>query len=142
MKKRLLILWIALLSIVQLTGCLLISEEPYTFCQEADQIISIEIVQDFAPTFEESDYRVIQTLEADEFQVLLDEVLDVPGNRTGMDPPTGIGNYIIKITYKDGTIELLGDFNNGYISPDGKLRQDCYVFDREAFLALISKFTD
>ena len=129
--------------LMSLSGCLFVTKEPYEFRQTADQIVSIEIskkVYDSVRT--DTPTEVIRVLEKDEYQAFLNAVAAVPGNRMGLDPPTGFGSYIVKITYQDGMVELFGEYNNGYITPEGELHQDCYVFDEQAFLDMLSEFLE
>lgn len=48
--------------------------------------------------------------------------------------------YIIQIIYKDGEIEMIGEYNNGYITPEGEVCQEGYCFNGKQFYKIISRF--
>lgn len=141
MKKCVFVLLVFAM-IISLSGCffqLFQTEMPYAFRQSADQITAIEIIRkQYDSISAETPMYVLKTFEENEYQTVLDGINSVPGGRNGLEPGRGIGLYIIRITYADGEIELLGDYNNGYISTDGKIHQDCYAFYTEEYYDLIS----
>jgi hypothetical protein len=119
MKRRIVGIVISVVCI--LSGCFLISKEPYTFRQEFDLIVSIEILKkEYDSISPYTPMHVIKTINPAMHQELIDALLKIEGSRIGLDPGTGFGVYIIRSTYRDGEIEMLGDYNNGYITADGK----------------------
>ena len=122
------------------------SSEPYEFLQPTDQIVSIEIakMEDTSPVTVDliMDAEILYILEPEEYQAFVDSIVALPGGRAGNDPPSGIGIYFVRITYKDGMIELIGDMNNGSISPDMDYDDDVYVFNIKAFLQFLSEFSE
>lgn len=147
MKHRLLFLWT--ICICLLVGCdfsiVQPQEVPYEFLQGADQIDSIEIVyrDHYDKSVEEEDFLVLKVLDASEYQTLIQAVTDLQGGYR-VPPPSALGYYIVKITYQDGTKELVGSYGCGHITPDGKLESVTHFnysfFDNEAFLNMISSF--
>lgn len=124
-----------------LTSCLFVTEEPYKFRQEFDQIASIDILRkeyDSIDAFTPMD--VVKTLDESDYRACVDALLSADGGRVGLEPGSGFGFYIIRITYQDGEIEMIGNDNNGYITVDGRLREDCYSFNMEQFYKIISRF--
>ena len=139
MKIR--IIGIITLVVCILSGCFLISDEPYTFRQEFEQIVSIEILKkEYDSISPYTPMHVVKTVEPTMHQELINDLLKLEGGRIGLEPGTGFGVYIIRITYKDGEIEMLGDYNNGYITPDGKLHEDIYAFDSDQYYQVISNY--
>jgi hypothetical protein len=139
MKVRLLLL-IALLGFM-LNGCIFNHKTPYEFRQEFDQIACIEILKkQYDSIRTDTPMDVIKTIDPTEHRALIDALLETDGSRVGLDPPTGFGMYIIRITYLDGEMEMIGNYSNGYITPDGKLHEDIYCFDREQYYAVISDY--
>ena len=126
---------------IMISGCFFITEEPYEFRQEFDEIVSIEILKkEYDSINADTPMNVIKVIESADHRALIDDLLAAKGSRIGLDPSTGFGMYIIRITYQDGEMEMLGNYNNGYITPDGELREDVYCFDREQYYAIISKY--
>ena len=70
--------------------------------------------------------------------MVLEGLDNVPVCRPLNPPGTGIGLYIIRITYKDGEVDLIGDYNTGYIDADGRIHQDRLLFHTEPYYDLIS----
>lgn len=137
MKNRL--LSILLMSILVFSGCFFNTAEPYQFRQGLDQITTIEILRkEYDSTNTDTPMNVIHTVDSSVHMDFVDDLLKIEGGRIGLDPGTGFGMYIIRITYKDGEIEMIGNYNNGYITPDGKLHQDIYAFDAKQFYAFLS----
>lgn len=141
MKK---VLLLCLFVMLALTGCMFYKEESYTFRQSFDQITSIEILKrgEFVEntTMANRPMSIMKTLDETEYQDMIDAILSADGGRNGLISTTTCGSHIIRITYKDGEVEMLGCYNNGYVSVDGTWRPDCYTFDKEEFYAIISGF--
>ena len=139
MKKCLIILAIVLT--LSLTGCFFSKKVKYEFRQEFEQIVSIDILKkDYDSSNPYTPKQVIKTIPPEEHRALIDALLELECFRLYYEPSTGIGMYIIRITYKDGEQEMIGNYNNAYITPDGKIHEDNYGFCREPFYDLISRF--
>ena len=137
-KKHVVVL--ALLIALLLNGCFS-TKEPYAFKQEADQITAIEIVKkQYDSTNEDAPYDVLMVLEKTQYQEFVRAVHAVDGRRMGLDPLTGFGLYYVRVIYHDGAIEAFGAYSNGYYSPDGTFKRDCYGFDIDEFCAMLSVF--
>ena len=129
------------LIVVLLAGCFpLTANQPYKFRQEFDQIVKFEIL---AKEEDVSGYdtpmEVLKTLDANEHRTFINDFMKVEGSRVGLDPPSGFGTYIIRITYRNGEIELISDYNNGYISADGIVNEDNYCMDKHQFYDFLSE---
>lgn len=130
------------LIVAVLVGCFLFdTNQPYKFRQEYDQIAKIEIVnkeQDI-DGYDPARVKVLKTLDITEHRAFIDDLVKVEGSRVGLDPPSGFGTYIIRITYRNGEIELISDYNNGYVSINGRVYNDCYCMDKDQFYDFLSR---
>ena len=136
MKRLLLPLFCAL---IFLTGCSFQTEKPYEFRQDSAQIMTIEIVKKIHDSVvTDTPTTVIKAFDASEHNVVIDAILAVDGGTNGLDPTTGFGVYIIKITYLNGEIEMIGNYSNGYISTDGVMHEGIYCFDTKQYYDMIS----
>lgn len=143
MKRLLLIIClIVAIFVVILHGCrhlLFGIELPYKFRQEYDQIVKIEILKRYGSEYDPARVEVLKTLDVAEHRTFIDDLIKVEGSRVGAIAVSGFGAHIIRITYRNGEIELIGPYNNGYVSVDGRLYTDCYVMDKNQFYDLLSR---
>lgn len=115
----------------------------YVFWQPDDQIVSIEILRKTTDTASIDDpTEVICVVSTEEYTDFLRKLKTVPGEHQAVDPLTGLGPYIIRITYKDGEIVLIGYANTVYEQPGGKRRYYYFTFDFDAFHDFISQVLD
>ena len=84
----------------------------------------------------------MKSFEPEEFDMVLDGLSKVPVCRPLNPPRSGIGLYIVRITYQNGEAELLGNYNTGYVSVDGEVDQDRLCFDTIPYYALISELLE
>lgn len=134
---------IDLASIISLTGCffqLFQTEMPYEFHKSADQITAIEILRkEYDSINTDTPMHILKTFGESEYQTVLDGINGVSGGRNGLEPSTGFDMYVIRITYRNGDMELIGNYSTGYVSADGEILQEHYSFDTEQFYDLISE---
>lgn len=132
---------IFLLCVFVLAGCLQETHEQYEFRQGVDQIQKIEIVKQAEMCLDAIvPVSVEKEFEPDEFQMVVDAIMELDGGRVALDPPTGFGLYQIRITYADGEIEIIGNYSKGYISCDGVLHEEFFSLDKEQYYKMISEF--
>ena len=138
MKNK--VLGVSLIAIGLFALLLLTFDWPYKFRQEYDQIVRIEILakEEFISGYYVP-MEVVKTLDISEYRIFLDELMKIEGSRVGLDPPSGFGAYIIRITYRNGEIELISDYNSGYISGDGIVREIYYCMDSDQFYDFLSR---
>ena len=135
------LLSISIVTAILLIGCKSASDEPYPFRQDFDQIVSIEILKKEQATISiDTPMYVLKVLDPGEHQAIVDAILEMEGGRVVLDPSTDFGYYIIRITYKDGEMELIGNYNNAHVSTDGTIHVDSYAFDKDQFYDVISEF--
>ena len=139
MKSR--IIGIVILVACILSGCFFVTKGPYTFRQEFDQIVKIEILEreQGADEYDPARVKVLKTLDITEHRAFIDDLMKVEGSRVGLNSASGFGKHIIRITYRNGEIELIGVYNNGYVSVDGRLHVDCYGMDKDQFYDFLSR---
>ena len=133
--------FIASAIVVVLLGCFFFTtNRPYELRQEINQIDKIEILKKEEPLYGyDVAMEILKTIDITEHNAFIDGLLKVEGSRIGLDPPSGFGTYIIRITYRNGEIELFSDYNNGYISIDGIVHTDNYCMDKNEFYEFLSE---
>lgn len=131
---------ICVLLLCMLSGCFLRDRTtPYEFRQEFDQIASIEILRkETDSVLTDTPTHIIYTLNEADYKSFLDRLMEIEGGYAGSEPGTGFGMYMIRITYQDGEMEMIGNYNNGYITPSGEVHQDVYRFDANQYYAFLS----
>lgn len=118
---------------------------PYEFVQDSTQIAQIDIIYREAYTrkYNEDEIIILKVLEASEHQQMLNGILELQGGYR-VPPPGVLGYYIIRITYKDGTKELVSFYGCAHLTPEGEIESNTHwnysFFDNDAFLSLISSF--
>lgn len=117
----------------------------YIFQNPIDQIESIELLynqNDGGEGINPSNIYSIRLLEKDEVQPFMEAIYNLE-TRIANPPPSGWGCYIVKISYFNGDIELLGSYNIEYI-PEGHTETGIgsYFFTGKAFEELFEKYID
>ena len=139
MKKCIIFLIVGLL-LCSLNGCLSQTEKVYTYRQSADQIVSIEILRkEFDSDTITTPLYILKSFESSEFQMVLDGLANIPVSFRLNPPATGVGMYIIRITYKNGETDLIGDYNTGYMTADGEIFEERWFFKTEPYYDFISE---
>lgn len=120
----------------------------YQFCQEADQIQSIQIAEGISEMDAgQGNYekiKVIVSIPQEKWNIFLDDFTKVQCFRFRNDPCQSLEGVIIYVTYKNGAIELVGKSAAFYHwignTKRGKFRP--YYFDMQQFEELISKYSE
>ena len=88
----------------------------YEFYNPVEEIIGIELIQNTneSGAAEEDKLLVRKTLTKDEIESFMSEVYELETRRC-YPPMWGWGDYIAKVTYSNGDIEMLGSSNIEYI---------------------------
>ena len=111
---------ICTLMLVLLCGCTQIPDE-YSFQDHPDTIVSIELLHnqnEFGEGTNKENMVLIKELNEEEIDSFMSAVCALPTGRTGTPPPWGYGEYIAKVSYTSGDIEILGSMNIEFI-PSG-----------------------
>lgn len=141
MKK----LCIILLMSILLCGCFKMSET-YQFSNPLEEIVSIELIHNRSNNgrgINPDDYFPIKTLGEKEVHDFMSEVYSLPTRTVGTPPPFGYGEYIAKVTYTNGDIEMLNTNNIEFI-PSGSNPTGVgeYFFVGNDFEELILRYSD
>jgi len=106
--------------------------------QEVANIESIEILD---TSLRQED--VLYTLEDSQIQPFMDVLLGMKSARYVNDPPDRYGDYAVRITYLDGSIDTIGTLICAYHSPDGRDESyGWYYVDRDKLMDLIDDYVD
>lgn len=139
MRKKCLV-FLALL-LVLLTGCN--RNRVYPFAYSSDQISNIEIVNIPASSFmrggDLQDITSVKTVFAEDWEALLSDFHEVRCYKYFNDPPTILEGLGIRITYTDGSYDIVGSHTGCYILGED-IKYRWYGFDQEAFLNFIEEY--
>lgn len=101
----------------------------HPFTQDPLNAESVEIYKSHDQWYEK--HRIWKIPDEESADILLSQSLNLNNKGKGMlfDPPTNFGLYVIKIVFKDGTIEFVGETNRITISPEGNVTYGYHNFD-------------
>lgn len=138
--KKLLILTVGIV-IFCLTGCRFYETiETFEFRQPSENIVCIEILKkEYDSINTDTPLILLKTFDESEYSKVIEGIPALDGWRNTLDPPTGFGVCVFRITYEDGAQEIIGNYSKGYILPNGELCEDFYQLDREQFYSLVSE---
>lgn len=127
-----------------LAGCSHASST-YQFSNETADIVSIEMLHNQNPYGEGTDINnihLIRELEEDEIVPFMTEIYALETDR--YNPPLwGYGEYIAKVTYTNGDIEMLGSLNIVYIASGADSNGvSPYFFTGDGFTEVFSEYVD
>ena len=115
----------------------------YQFGNPNDQILSIEILRKTKDTASIDDpTEVLYVVPEKEHTEFVKALESLPGEYHALDPLTGLGPYIVRITYQDNQIVLIGYANTVYEQPGGNRRYYYFSFDYDLFHNLIAQVLD
>ena len=141
MKKCVCFLVLALVII----GCSKKNPE-YHFPNQTKAIASIELLHNRNPGgigTDESKMFLLLTLDSSEIPIFMDAIYALPTKMCGTPPPYGYGEYIAKVVYENGDIEMYGTENIVFI-PAGEISYGVgdYIFAGNGFVDLLSQYID
>lgn len=113
-------------------------EAQYEFRQDFEQIEKIEIVAHEIDQSVLDSMEPVKVLDSAERKMLIDALLEMDGGFNNMNPSELFAEYVIRITYRNGEVELICDWTSGYVDQDGELHYINYLFDTEQYCALLS----
>lgn len=138
------------LPILLLLSCLLSAcprkPDVYPFPNRSVPVKSIALIQNCNPGgigIDEEKMVILRTLAPSEFSVFMDGVYALPTKRCGTPPPYGYGEYIAKVTYENGDVEIFGSENIVWI-PMGESSYGVgeYFFAGDSFKVMFSQYVD
>ena len=122
---------------VLLSGC---SNDTFTYCfrQDSNNVEKIEIC---SYDHNSGTRTPIIKLEKGAENALMEELSALECHQFfPLDPILSYGDKVIYITYYDGEVEMIGEYNIGWITPSGKLNTTNYYFDLQEIRDLIEKY--
>lgn len=126
-----------------LVGCFaIVQERPYRFRQSVDQISTIEI----AEVLSNEDYssrpetKTITVINENQYSEIIESISNAKGNYVLEGAVYALGKYVLCITYKNGAVEIIGEWSYRLITPEGQVNCGCYWFDSEQFHSIISGY--
>ena len=136
--KRVCLLFLIFTVLAVVAGC---EDKPfqYTFRQDRYNVEKIEIC-----TFD-SYHREIKEplicLAGDDIDAILSDLSSAECWRySGLDSPRGYGDMLICIQYSDGEVEIIGQKNIGWITPNGEWHYTMYSFDAKDLYAILCQY--
>ena len=135
---------IMILLLLFLPGCSfgLTYAAQYEFYQDFEQIEKIEIViHEYDKSLLEP-MEPVKVLDPTECKTLIDGLLKMDGGFNHMNPSSLFGDYLVRITYRNGAVEIIGDWISGYIDLSGELHINDYMFNTEQYCALLSSILE
>ena len=127
-----------------LSGCK--KEVSFSTCQPEDNITQIEVIWVYNwLTYEHADidtFEIISIVPEEQHTVFLENLYNVSCYRYHGDPFEGFDQNTIRITYLDGSIELIGARTVYYETVAGEWKYPPFYFDNEAFKSFVSLYTD
>ena len=118
----------------------------YSFPHNPDQVVSVILLHNRNSSGEgtdQSNFSVIKELTPEESVLFVDEVYKLDTHRRYGGPYWGYGDYIAKITYDNGDVEMLGSLHIEFI-PNGETATGygAYHFEHGSFVTLLSNYAE
>ncbi len=124
-------------------------QEDFSLVGPEDQVASIEIITVYnwsgipygGPKYDPEDpnsYEIQWTIDPEQHDEFLKELYKVPCYRYTNDPWESFAKNTIRVTYSDGSYELIGEVTVYYETPEGDWKYPRYYFNKEGFDKFIS----
>ena len=120
MKKRVLIFFLALVLVFSLSGCFSLNI-PVSYALHED-VSNIEAITVYTYSWDNKEPcgELIGTIAPSDFERFVSDLSNVPFAKeylimlipAAVDPYFGFGDYIVKVTYRDGAYELISECGN------------------------------
>lgn len=134
-KRKLILLFLAL----ALSLCMCVpSVGTVELSQEREQIVSVELLYKPEMTWP-WEFTPICRIEAEDQDRFLDDFQELEARWIFNDPFTDLGELVIRVTYQNGDVDLIGYCNNIRVQ-DGKEDYENWYFDEEEFKALFDAY--
>ena len=98
------------LLLLLLCGCTNVSA-PYSFPNKHEPIMSVELLHNMNPGgkgTDENNMELLRSLEEEEIIQFMNALYSLPTERQGIPPSWGYGEYVTKVRYQNGDIEIYG----------------------------------
>jgi len=134
------------LALLLLSGCDT-QNDPYPFSNALEDVVKIELLHNRNENgigTEEANICLIYSLAEEEFSAFMEELYAIETDRK-MPPKWGYGDYIAKVSYSNGDVEMFGLLHIEYIPSE---RDENYLYgygmycfeNREEFIRLLEKY--
>lgn len=139
--KRSLLALVTVLCLL-LAGCFFPdAQRHYSLWQAQDQIETIEIVE----IINVNDYNnfILETVNILDKSIhpdIINQILSADGNYVTEGAGFSLDSYAIRVTYKDGATELIGELGFRRITAEGEIKWGGYWFDSKGFQSIISQY--
>ena len=136
---------IIILFLVTLFGCAG-TDSTYSFPNRDMRIISIQLLHNRNVNgvgIDESNMVLLKELSEEEIPEFMNACYQLPTKIMGTPPSTGYGEYVAKILYENGDIEIFSTYNIELI-PDGCKAVGCgtHYFPVKCFNDVFTEYTD
>lgn len=116
----------------------------YRFSMDTASIETIQIMHRLSgDSGDPTNYTLVEELDADEFSSFMNQIRNLKTKKGGTPPRWGYGEYIAKISYKNGDIEILGSYCIEYVQ-SGKQQSGVgayYFIDEKSFLTILQQYS-
>ena len=144
MKRRIacIVMIVVMLLLVGCDSTQFQSSFVYTFRQDQSEVVKIEICK-YEEGFPLGIITPLVQLPETATKTFWADILDLECRETWkVDTPTGYGDLIFQITYKNGEREILGLQWIGFISPDNTNTETLQYFDPVELSKVFAKYED
>ena len=138
--KQICVVFLTLVVLVSMMGC--VSSDPfqYQFRQDRDQIEKVEICALYQY---ETIIEPLVSLTEDKIDAILSDLSSLECWEMGrLDTPREFGSIVICIRYLDGENEIIGTINNGWITPEGDRKLAWNFFKFPDLRKVLLKYVD
>ena len=138
--RRLLIIYIVF--VLLLCGCSKLPDT-YPFLNQDVEIEAISLFYFPNPRdgYVGQEFEFIRDLESNEITPFMDEIRSLKTTLSISPPARGFGEYIVQVTYSDGSLELFGEWHIEYVESGGEITGvGGYNFIGDSFERLFLKY--
>ena len=92
------------------------------------------------PYSDTEDYSAIApviTVDQEQWQRFLADLKEIPCKQYFNDPVQGFSGNVIRITYTDGSYEVIGPLAGLHVDPKGKWTYKDYYFEKDVFAVFV-----
>ena len=118
----------------------------YQFPNRQESIESVVLLHNmnrFGQGTDETNMQVLKVLSDEEIVEFMDSLYSLPTERDGTPPSWGYGEYIAKVTYENGDVEMFGSLNIVYIAKGDWISGiGEHIFVGDCFVNLFSEYVD
>lgn len=144
MKKRIIFVLIALFVLLICHTCF--GNNQYSFPNPPEAVEKIELLYNpnrFSAKDPFYELVLMRELKSEETVPFMTEIYQLETDRYGPPPRRGYGWYVVRITYTNGDIEMLGSYNIAYIrSGEPQHSTGIYYFPNNGLTELLKNYVD